>query len=182
VFACPENQEKNSQGECVVPEAGDDPCPQGEFRDRFGTCQLEVGSGGVDTKSCSDCNANIIRTVALNDMCPVFQCDGFMTDPDGIPNCTDKKPADILPDGGFTCDRIVGTLGGLLPILVDCEGEGREPNPARGEICAPSFLIGIFDNIIVIIIGIIILIVVIAIISAIVKRTPAGIIARGFRP
>ncbi len=180
-FACAVNQEKNDQGECVVPEAGKEPCANGEFRDRFGTCQLVVGSGGVDTKSCSDCMANIIRTVALNDVCPVFQCDGFETDPDGIPNCTDKKPADILPNGGFTCDRIKGALGGLLPTLVDCEGEGREPNPARGEVCAPKWLIDLVENIIPLLIGIIILIVVIVIISAIVKRSPVGIISRGFR-
>jgi hypothetical protein len=181
VFACPENQEKNSAGECVVPEAGQEPCPNGEFRNRFNICQLEIGGGGVGTKSCVDCQATVIRTVTLTDMCPVFDCDGFMTDPDGIPNCSDNKPADILPNGGFTCDRVIGTLGGLLPILVDCEGEGREPNTARGEVCAPPFIIGLFENIVPLIIGIIILIIFIAILSALVKRSPAGIISRGFR-
>jgi len=181
LFTCPLGQFKNVFDVCVVPSGGTggtevDPCPvQGEIRDQLGTCRLTIGSGGVGTKSCFDCNMNnIIRVVAEDDVCPVFTCDdGSSTEGTEIENCSDNKPADIVA-GVATCNRVAGLLGGLLPILVDCEGEGRKANPARGEICVPKFLIDLTENIIPLLIGIIILIIIIAIILAIVKRSPYG--------
>ncbi len=180
-----------SGGECITPTGGEgggevEPCPTAGFtRDNFGTCRSTVGTGGVGTKSCVDCQMTVIRTVAEADSCPMFECDDGTIgggDDNAIINCSDKKPADVLPDGTQTCERIIGFLGGLLPILVDCEGEGREANPERGEICAPAWVIGLFENLPLLIGIVIVLIIFIAIIGAVLKRTPAGIISRGFRP
>ncbi len=175
ITACPTGQFKNSLGVCTVPDGTLEPCPvQGQIRDQFNVCVNTGGAGGVGTKSCVDCMSNVIRVIDQNDMCPVFQCDGFETDPDGIPNCSDNKPADLLPNGGTTCDRVIGTLGGLLPILVDCEGENRTANIERGEICAPAFIIGLFENLPLLIGIVIVLIIFFAILGAILKRSPAG--------
>ncbi len=185
LFTCPEGQFKNSFGVCIVPSGGTggteaDPCPiQGETRDQLGTCRLTIGSGGVGTKSCFACeNADgvrpLIRVVRADDSCPVFMCmDGTSTAGTEIENCSDNKPADII-GGVATCNRVAGALGGLLPILVDCAGEGREANPARGEICVPKWIIDLTENIIPLLIGLIILIIIIAIIVAIAKRSPYG--------
>ena len=117
---------------------------------------------------------NVIRVVRADDICPVFECDdGSSTEGTEIENCSDQKPADIV-GGVATCNRVAGLFGGLIPILVDCEREGRTADPARGEICVPSFLFDLGNSIIPILIGIIILIIIIAIISAIVKRSPYG--------
>jgi len=185
LFGCPLGQIKNDFGVCVIPTGGTgggeaDPCPiQGETRDILGFCRLTIGSGGVGTKSCFACeNAEgvrpLIRVVAEDDMCPIFNCDdGTTTEGTEIKNCSDNKPADIVA-GVATCNRVAGIFGGLLPILVDCEGEGREANTAQGEICVPKWVIDLTENIVGLMITIIILIIVIAIIVAIAKRSPAG--------
>lgn len=180
-----------SGGECITPTGGEgggevEPCPiAGETRDNFGTCRSTVGTGGVGTKSCVDGEGNIIRVVAEADKCPEFENDDGTIgggDDNAIKNCSDKKPADILPDGNQTCERVIGFLGGLLPIFIDCEGENRTADIERGEICVPAFVIGLFENLPLLIGIVIVLIIFIAIIGAILKRTPAGIISRGFRP
>lgn len=186
-----------SGNECITPTGGTgggeiEPCPvQGETRTTIGgICRPTTGTGGVGTKTCFAC-ANedgirpAIRTVASEDMCPAFECDDGSTvgDDDAVMNCPDDKPADIV-GGEQTCNRVVGFLGGLLPILVDCEGEGRTANIERGEICVPAFIIGIFENLPLLIGIVIVLIIIIAIVIAIVKRTPAGRavgLVRGFR-
>lgn len=192
VQGCPPDQIKNSFGQCIIPTGEDsggvvDPCPtQGEVRDEFGLCRPTTGTGGVGTKSCLDCSMNVIRTVDEEDMCPEFRCSDGTTvgDDQSIMNCDDKKPADIIA-GEQTCNRIAGLLGGLLPILVDCEGEGRDANPERGEICAPAWVIGVFENL-PLLIGVVIgLIIFIVIVGAILNRSPAGRavkIARGALP
>lgn len=191
LFDCPAGQIKNDLGICVVPTGGTgggtvDPCPiQGETRDILGTCRLTIGSGGVGTVSCFDCMQNVIRVVAEDDVCPIFECpDGTTTEGTELMNCEDGKPADVI-GGVETCNRVAGIFGGLLPILVDCEGEGRQANPVKGEICAPKWVIDLFNNLPTLLIVSIILIIVIAIIVAIAKKSPAGRaigIARGFRP
>ena len=180
LFSCPIGQFKNQFGQCVVPTGGTggtevDPCPtQGETRNEFGQCVLILGQGGVGTKSCMDCQMSVIRVIANDDICPVFTCEGGgTTEGTEIENCEDGKPADIIA-GEQTCNRTIGLFGGLLPRFVDCEAENRQANPERGEICVPSFLFALGNNIVAIMIGIIILIVVIVIISAIVKRSPYG--------
>lgn len=184
VFGCPAGQIL-TDGVCIVPTGGTgggtvDPCPiQGEVRDILGTCRLTIGSGGVGTKSCFACeNADgerpLIRVIRDDDSCPVFQCDdGTTTAGTEIMNCSDNKPADIV-GGQQTCNRVVGILGGFLPILVDCEGENRTADIEKGEICVPAFIIGLFENLPLLIGVVIVLIIFIAIIVAIVKRTPAG--------
>lgn len=183
VFSCPPPQIKNQFGQCILPtgsmggEEESTQCPiQGEVRDEFGLCRPTTGIGGVGTKSCIDCQQNVIRTVAQDDMCPTFVCgDGTTVGEDqSIMNCPDNKPADVLPDGTQSCDRVAGFLFGLLPILVDCEGEGRQANPERGEICVPAFVIGLVENLPLVIGIVIFLIIFFVIIGAIFKSSPAG--------
>ncbi len=180
-----------SGGECITPTGGEgggevEPCPtQGFTRDNFGVCRSTAGTGGVGTKTCVDGEGNPIRVVAEEDVCPEFERDDGTIgggDDNAIKNCSDKKPADILPDGTQTCERIIGFFGGLLPIFIDCEGENRTADIERGEICVPAYIIGLFENLPLLIGIVIVLIIFIAIIGAILKRTPAGIISRGFRP
>lgn len=189
VFSCPPPQFKNEFGQCILGtgstggEEEAEPCPiQGEVRDEFGLCRPTTGTGGVGTKSCVDCQMNVIRTVAEDDMCPTFTCGDGTTvgEDDSIMNCPDNKPADIVA-GEQTCNRVAGLLGGLLPILVDCEGEGRQANPERGEICVPAFVIGLFENLPLLIGIVIFLIIFIAIIGAILKKSPVGRAVGAFR-
>jgi len=173
-----------SGDECITPTGGEgggeiEPCPiQGETRTTIGgICRPTTGTGGIGTKTCVDCQMNFVRSVASEDICPKFQCDDGTIgggDENAIMNCPDNLPADVLPDGTQTCERVVGFLGGLLPILIDCEGEGRTANIERGEICAPAFVIGIFENLPLLIGIVIVLIIFIAILGAILKRSPAG--------
>jgi len=192
-LGCPLGQFRDPEtNECITPTGGTgggeiEPCPiQGETRTSIGgICRPTIGTGGTGTKSCLDCQMNVIRTIASEDICPMFECDDGSTvgNDDAIMNCEDNKPADII-GGEQTCDRIFGGLAGLLPILVDCEGENRTADIEKGEICVPAFIIGLVENLPLLIGIVIVLIIFIAIIIAIVKRTPAGRVAglvSGFR-
>ncbi len=118
---------------------------------------------------------SVVRVIAEEDICPVFECDdGTTTAGTELMNCPDNLPADVLPDGTQTCERVIGFLGGLLPILIDCEGEGRTANIERGEICVPAFVIGVFENLPLLLGIVIVLIIFFAILGAILKRSPAG--------
>lgn len=193
LLVCPTGTFREPNGtECITGTGGtgggeQNPCPvAGQTRDSFGVCKATTGTGGVGTKSCMDCSMTVIRVVNEDDVCPVFECDdGTTTLGTEIMNCSDQKPADII-GGVQTCNRVAGIFGGLLPILVDCEGENRQANPENGEICVPAWVIGVFENLPLLIGIVIILIIVIAIIGAIAKKSPAGravgFVSGGFRP
>ena len=144
-------------GECITPSGGtgggvQDPCPvQGQERNPLGICVETKGTGGANTRACTNCKMDVIRVVALTDVCPKFDCgEGKFTPPEGIPNCDDKKPSTLV-NGQYTCDRLLGIIGDFF-----------------------SKITGFLGWLPYIIVGIIILIIIIAIISAIAKSSPAG--------
>ena len=168
---CSEGQVRNILGQCVTEFGGS--CPNGEFRTTTGDCVPE------GTKACFDCLDRQIRTVGLEEMCPDFsqQCPDKETE---LIICTDGKPATKLVSG-FTCNRDIDKVLSFLPTLVDCEAENRTADPDKGEICVPSWVIFLVENIVLVLIGLIILIIFIAILGTIIKSSPAGRIAGGFR-